>query len=201
MDTGEVWSIDKTYQISRSIAAAKFGYGGPIADQIWTQLLALPEATRENIDQLLAAALKLGRPIYEERRQAFADAGQGDYGMTLLFASYDVAKGAGIHWIDFKVGDPPTSAWRSTANAIVAQGPHHSQQVALTSAGVHLVTHAGLSSLKVSSWTADIVAQMTILDPAKSCGPPARYRIVDALGVSETKIATSAVSQDDIRAL
>lgn len=201
VEAGVAWSIDKIRKVSSRIAAAKFGYGGPEGNRIWTELLALPEEVRQDVAQMLPAAKRIGQPIYEERRKTFSELGLGDYGITLLFASFDVSLGSGIHWIDFKNGGQPVSHWRPTGSHIVAQGPPGSQQVATASAGAHLITLGSQTNLKIASWSADVVSKVSAMDPDQTCGPPARYRIVDVLGVSEPRLAENPISFTDMRPL
>jgi len=123
-------TAEKTISVAPGIVGAKFGYAGP-ADDIWQQILALPEEERASIPTLLAKASAMGKPIYEERRATFAARGLGDYGMTLFFASWDANKGSGIHWIDFKMdAGVPVSLWYSGVELYVAQGPAGVQQLA-----------------------------------------------------------------------
>lgn len=188
LETEERFTIDKTEKISDAIAGARFGYSGPSADHLWDQIKSLDLGTRSDISLLLPKAAELGRPIYEERRSFFEACGKGDYGLTLMFASFDPSRGSGIHWIDFKMDQGmPGSRWRTEGAGVVAQGPDGSQQVATRAIEANLAGIAGTMNVNLDAWVFNCVAEATKLDPT-TVGPPAYYRTVGIHGVSDPKL-------------
>lgn len=182
---GATQVVEKTQAISDQVVATKFGYSGPQTESLWVGLHAMPESDRRSVGTVLDEACRLGRPIYEERKSFFAAHGEGDYGLTVLFASFDDTSGPGIHWIDFKMGAgvPESLYYRDTsATRWVAQGPDGVNVVAsetLYAVGCK-ATSSGLV-IDGAAWTRAFIMSARSISPQK-LGFPASLRSVGSSG-------------------
>jgi hypothetical protein len=167
-------NIDKTYEVSPGILAAKMGYGG-VTDAIWGEVEAQPANVRNNIDALLAFVSRTSRPMYEYCLAHALAEGHGDYGLMFIFASWD-ARGAGVHWIDHRSGMEPTSCWRRQSDSplVVASGPDGCQQIASTTL-LQGFQRAPSGRVAVDTWVTETVTQMSTTHPVE-VGFPATMR-------------------------
>ena len=196
---GLIETFDKTVHISPAIAAAKFGYGGPDADVIWDRIKQLSPSDLEDIEALLPKARLLGEGVYRQQRTHFAMNGQPDWGMTLIFASYD-DRGAGLHWIDYRDNHGlAVSAWRRdyAREIVIAKGPVGADEVAR----VAVASNAGSSAIPVSlaprQWAKDVVLAAGAL--GQTVGPPAFVRVISADGQSHSMVGPDDIIADPIR--
>lgn len=199
LTTGQVEAFDKTLQISPTIAAAKFGYGGPEADVVWERVRNLPPLDLEDIEGLLPKIQPLGAAVYEQQRALFAAHGQPDWGMTLIFASYD-ERGAGIHWIDYRDGEgKPNSAWRrnSATEMVIAKGPPGSDRVAIDAMARSLRDDPRHSTIAPRRWAQDVVEAAGSL--SSTIGPPAFVRVISAAGQIHSTITPHELVSNSIR--
>lgn len=195
--------VDKTHVISPHIVGGKFGYSNGAANSVWSELKALPLSDRTSIHRLLDQTVGLGKPIYEECRALFADNGEGDYGLTFIFASWDETNGSGIHWIDFKNGDGiPNSVWyRDSAGIqVLAVGPDGSQSIATECARSNFVETPPEMRLDIGLWAAETIANANQL-PGLPLGLPAYSRIVDNRGDHHHLIDASYAAGDLVHAV
>lgn len=181
---GTTAAVTKIRRLTPNLIAAKFGYAGPEGDAIWEHISALDPEALGDVRNLLPRISELGRPIYEERRDWGTANGFGDYGYTIMFASFDEIDGPGIHYIDWKLDDGvPVSVFSKEAGAgVVAQGPAGSQQA--TTAAIHGAMRmvGDQPVVFVNRWAADVVQWAATVDP-DLCALPADVCVVSASGV------------------
>lgn len=173
------WTVDKTRQISPGIVAAKFGYSGPMADMIWDEIDRLPMSEKASISTLLARSVEICRPVYEERRKSFEAEGKGDYGLTLLFATWSNEDGSGIHWIDFKMGNgvPYSHYYRTSGPGIIGQGPENAQSALNATYQASVVEN----SVDADLWAVRYIQTCREFSDVR-LGCPANLRIVSSSG-------------------
>lgn len=177
-------AVTKIRRLTTNLIAAKFGYAGPEGDAIWEQISALDPEVLGDVRSLLPRVRELGQPIYEERKDWGAASGFGDYGYTMVFASFDGLDGPGIHYIDWKLEDGlPVSLFTKDAGArVLAQGPAGSQQAAITGIQSAMQMVGDQPVVLVKRWAADVVQWAATVDP-DLCALPADVCVVNASGI------------------
>ncbi|MNR94669.1 hypothetical protein D3C72_257570 [compost metagenome] len=175
----------KIRQIAPNLVAAKFGYAGIEGDAIWEKIMALPPETFADITELLPQVSEIGRPIYEERSAWAHENGFGDYGYTLLLASFDDRNGPGIHYIDWKMdaGVPASYFTRLDGAKVIAQGPNGAQQTTHSAIERSIRLVGQQATVTVNRWVTEVVGWSAAVDPDR-CALPAYVCVVDASGVS-----------------